>query len=622
MKSEANPSSPGAHRMKRTSRVLGPGLVLSALVAGLLVIGCRGRATSTLAQRAGKGSVTPHVLAEFDLSAAVPEGTTAGGFFPLPASRSYVGLVRALEDVASDTEVSGLFVSLGGNTLGWARSEEIGAVLERLRMVHGKKVLCHAHELDNATLGLVSRGCDSIWLSPAGGVEAVGLAAQLLFLKGALDRLGVQADFVHMGRYKSAAETMTREEPSPEAVESLGGVLSGIREQWLLSVASRQRNRSASAEDGPFGPGEASARGFIDSIGYLDEARDAARLLATADTSRVAFGGGAGHQSFDLSEVLKVLAGVRDLSGSNPHVAVVVATGAITMESGGFFEGGSGISARSLTRTLKKLKEDETVRAVVLRIDSPGGSALASDLLWHEVRRLVAVKPVIVSVGDMAASGGYYIASAATRIVAESSSIVGSIGVVGGKVALGEALSRFGVNAVTIPASPAPGAADRATWMSPFTHWDEPTKARIESQMKEVYDLFIERVATSRGLDPAQVRLNAEGRIWTGAQGKERQLVDELGGLMRAIEVARELGKVDARQPVVVEGGAESLLDSLTLDEGATSEEVEAALRRQVTRLTPLASMPTELVRWADAVRPLAEGERVVAVSPYTFLLR
>jgi protease-4 len=595
-------------------------------IAALLTLttaGCTGRPRPAGDHAAKPSPVTKGFVAHFDLSAPVPEGTTAGGLFPLPASRSYTGLVRAIAKAAEDTEVAGLLLSFGGNGLGWARSEELGRLLQQLRVARGKKILCHAHDLDNATLGLVARACDQIWLSPAGGVEAVGLAAQLLFVKGALDRLGIQADFIHMGRYKSAAETMTREEPSPEALESLGGVLAGIREQWLTSVGSRRVELRVAAEDGPFGPLEAKQRGLIDAVGYLDDARREAEKLAKATETRTAFGGGAGtDKPFDLGEILKLLAGVKDAAADQPHVAIVVATGAITMDSGGFLEGSSGIAARSLARTLRRLREDDSVRAVVLRIDSPGGSALASDLLWHEVRQLVAVKPVIASVGDMAASGGYYIACATSRIIAESSSIVGSIGVVGGKVALGDALSRVGVNAVTVAANPAPGAADRATWMSPFSRWDETTRARIQAQMAEVYDLFIERVATSRGLAPEAVRVNAEGRIWTGAQGKDRNLVDELGGLSRAIELAYELGNIDASRPVVVEGAADSLLESLMLDEDASAQEVEAALRRQLVSLAPWSQLPPGLLRWADAVRPLASGERVAAVSPFALMLR
>jgi protease-4 len=193
-------------------------------------------------------------------------------------------------------------------------------------------------------------------------------------------------------------------------------------------------------------------------------------------------------------------------------VAVIPAQGAIAMESGGAFESG-GITAKALTKTLRRLKKDESVKAVVLRIDSPGGSALASDLLWHELRELKKVKPLVVSVGGMAASGGYYMACAADRIIAEPTSIVGSIGVFGGKIVLSSALEEVGVHTETFPASPEPGAAARAAAQSPFSAWDDATRERIRAEMQSVYDLFITRVSDSRKMPREKVEEHAQGRI-------------------------------------------------------------------------------------------------------------
>jgi protease-4 len=214
------------------------------------------------------------------------------------------------------------------------------------------------------------------------------------------------------------------------------------------------------------------------------------------------------------------------------------------------------------------LEKDDDVRAVVLRIDSPGGSALASDLLWHELMRIRRAKPLVVSVGDMAASGGYYLASAGTVVFADEASIVGSIGVVGGKVAAERALEKIGVHADTVPAKTGDvRAGARAAYESVLTPWDEPTRQRLLETMTGIYELFVARVAEGRRLAPERVKESAEGRIFSGRDGKSRGLVDELGGLGDAIARARVLAGLPSDARVGLAGGSGGLLQSLVDDE-------------------------------------------------------
>ena len=193
---------------------------------------------------------------------------------------------------------------------------------------------------------------------------------------------------------------------------------------------------------------------------------------------------------------------------------------------GGPFGGRDGITQKELSRELAEIEKNDDIKAVVLRIDSPGGSALASDLLWHDLMRIRAKKPIVVSVGEMAASGGYYLASTANVIFADPMSIVGSIGVVGGKVGIGGALERFGVHAETFPAAKEkPGAAARAAYLSMLSSWDDPTKARVLETMSGIYDLFLARVAEGRKTTPQAIAPHAEGRIFSGREGKRLGLV-------------------------------------------------------------------------------------------------
>jgi protease-4 len=269
------------------------------------------------------------------------------------------------------------------------------------------------------------------------------------------------------------------------------------------------------------------------------------------------------------------------------------------------------------------LAKDDSVKAVVLRIDSPGGSALASDLLWKQLRLLRDKKPLVVSVGDMAASGGYYMACAANEIIAERTSIVGSIGVFGGKLTFDEGLAEVGVNAVTFPASDAPGAAARAAYLSPFVPWDDATRQRVRDSMKSVYDLFLERVALGRSMEVPKVHEIAQGKIWSGAQGKKNGLVDRLGGLELAIARARELGKLDADAPVVVEGTGETLLDLLMLREESSRAEVEAALVRLHTRHARFSDLvPQPLRPFVGTLNPLMQGEHTLTALPFALVVR
>lgn len=599
---------------------------LAWAVAGVVTIGCQGRPRANTEDGPTKLTGSGHV-AVIDLTRGAPETGAEGGLFPLPASQTFVGLVRTLERLREDGDAAGVFVRVGETPMGFAQAAEVGRLLGAVR-ARGKQVTCHTHQVDNAMSWLLQQGCSEIWLSPAGDASTVGIGAQLSYLKGAFDRLGIEADMLAMGRYKSGAEPLTREGPSELSEQNLKETLQSIRSAWLTGVKeARPGDRTKlldALEDGPWTPEGAREQGIVDRVGFADEALDAAKKAAKVEQTVVVFGPGTKDtRGGGIAELVRVLSGADRRAGGRPRIAVVPAEGSITMSSEGIM--GGGITARATVRTLARLREDPAVRAVVIRMDSPGGSPLASDLIWRELMLLRKEKPVIASVGGMAASGGYYIVSAANKIVAENSSIVGSIGVFGGKIVIGGALENVGIQSVTFPASPRPGAAERAAYLSPLLPWDDATRERVRAQMKSIYDLFLARVAEGRGISVERVQSSAEGAIFTAALGKERGLVDELGGLARALELARELGKVDADAPVTVEGPAENLLETLFLGEGAEAGEVEEAIarfrERQARALT--SGIPWEALRpFRAAVGPFLQGEHVAVALPYVIDIR
>ncbi len=619
-------------RGRQKGRVGLGALGVVALGATLVITGasCEGRPRGASSARTTPGLGGPAVV-EIDLSRGAPEASQ-GGLFGSPRGRTHAELVQVIGAANERETTKGFFVRLGTAGIGLARAQEIGRLLAGIRKTK-KPVVCHADDLGNAPMLLAAMGCDRIWLSPAGGVETVGIAAEMIFGNRLLEKLNVQVDFLQVGKYKGASEPFTRNGASPEARQSVETALRGLRTAWLTAIGEGRGKPELAdlVEDGPFSPDEAKAKGLVDEVGYADEARDDAKKLASAERVSVRFGGGSSQEpvSGGIIDVIRVLAGPG--SGGEPHVAIVSATGAISM--GGApaspLGGNDGINERELGRTIARLDADESTKAVVLRIDSPGGSALASDLLWKRLMKLRGDKPLVVSVGGMAASGGYYLACAGTKILAEPTSILGSIGVVTGKLAVGKTLAEIGVTTETIAAAPDPQKAARATYMSPFTGWDEPTRQKVLGSMQSIYDLFVKRIAEGRGMPAEKVGESAEGRIFGGVEAKERGLVDELGGLSDAVTLARKLAHLPEDAPAEVVGEGSGLLDLLGTGDDAESRAANAegaakAARQAAIRalLPEVGVLVPEVARYMGSMAPLLSGERTLAAMPFGLVVR
>jgi protease IV len=480
-------------------------------------------------------------------------------------------------------------------------------------------VWCHAEEYANGTLALAARACKRVWIVPASSVDAIGLAAQTIYFHKLLtEEIGLDIDFLQVGKFKGAEEPFTRDGPSPEARESLESTMADLRSAWLEGIAKgRPHIAEGAVEDGPYTPDAARTRGLVDDVGYLDQARSALETAVGAVRSDVLLGPGSQGGSDGITDMLRTVAG--DSLGTAP-VALVEATGAISLEGGGGLLGGDGgIVERRLVRTLARLEHDDDVRAVVLRIDSPGGSALASDLLWHQLMAIREKKTLVVSIGDMAASGGYYLASTGATVFADATSIVGSIGVVGGKISGDRALERIGVHAETFPAKVGdPAAAARAASESVLIPWDPATRDRVLETMTGIYSLFLSRVAEGRGIPVDRVAASAEGRIFSGREGKARGLVDELGGLREAIARARALAGLPADARVEVAAEPAGLLRTLTDDDSqgqARAQGLAALLGHAAPEARALAPFVASLL-------PLATGERALCALPFALTVR
>jgi protease-4 len=467
-------------------------------------------------------------------------------------------LALRLRELARDDKLTGMVVRVDELTISMPDLIELRAAIHEVQKA-GKVVACHAENAHNAAY-LVLAACDRIGLAPLGELSIGGPTAMPIHIKSLLDRLGIQADFLHIGAYKGAAEPLTRDAPSKEMEETLGAILDR-RYRTMADVIARDRKLPP-----------ATVTGLIDTALFPSEQARAEKLVDDVDSFeafRDAVRNGAPWQKLELeSDRADRLAMMMKLSrflGALPpekpagnHLAVVYAIGDIVDGSDdGVLGARQQIAAHTLVPALRAIAADDTVKAVVLRIDSGGGSAQASELIWRAVAELRAKKPVIVSMSDVAASGGYYIASGATKIFALDDTLTGSIGVVGGKLAPREALARIGVH--TFPM----GRGKRATMMANLGPWTDDERAAVRSSMEAVYRVFVGRVADGRHKTPEAIRKIAEGRVWTGEQARELGLVDEIGGLDAALAEAQKLAKIDPNVDLEIYPPAPTLHDVL-----------------------------------------------------------
>lgn len=434
-----------------------------------------------------------------------------------------VEILEALEAAERDPLVAGVLVELETGFGGWGRRQALRRALESLRRA-GKPVVVFAETLETGD-AFVASAATAIWIAPAGSVHLTGLRAEALFLRGLLDRLDVEVDVVRVGSHKSAAETFTRDAMSQAHREQVDAVLDDLFEGLVAAIARGRRLPEERVRElvdrGLFAARDAIGVGLVDATAWPDELDERIGALASADEERAI-----GLASYHRLRVADP--GWLPLLRDDPRVAYVVASGPIRRG-----RGLRGIATEALRSLLRRVRDDDRIDAVVLRLDSPGGDGLASDLLWRELLLVARRKPLVVSMGDVAASGGYYLAVAADSLVAEAGTLTGSIGVVGGKLNLERLYARLGVHREAVE------RGERAGLFSETRGFTPAERGAIRSEMEALYETFLRRVADGRKLAPEAVERVAEGRVWSGLRALGLGLVDGLGGPLEAIREAR-----------------------------------------------------------------------------------
>jgi protease-4 len=491
---------------------------------------------------------TAPLILELDLTEGIAEGPPADPVSAvLSMRRSRVAdVLDGLRRARSDQRVKALVVKVGGRPIGLATVQEIRRAVEEFGDA-GKLTVAWAETFGEFSAGnlpyYLATAFDTVFLQPSGDLGLTGIAMERLFLRGALDHLGVDVQVAKRHEYKSAAEQLTERSFSGPAREATERLAESVVGQLTEAISERRRIDPAEVrkliDRGPFLAEQAHQAGLVDELGYRDEVYARVRKQAGQDALFVHLG--RYQRSRALAERARRLPNPKQR-----HVALIYATGPIRRgRSGRGLMSGGAMGSDTISAALRAAANDGGARAIVLRVNSPGGSYVASDTIWREVvRARNAGKPVVVSMGDVAASGGYYIAMGADAIVAQPGTVTGSIGVLSGKPVLGGLLGRAGVTTDSVTEGAHSGMFGTTR---PFS---EEEWALVNDWLDHIYADFTGKVAAGRRMSADRVHELARGRVWTGADALANGLVDEIGGLDRAAAIARRRAGLPAAAPL------------------------------------------------------------------------
>jgi protease-4 len=442
-------------------------------------------------------------------------------------------IVDDLRKAKVDGRISAVLLKVTGfSTPYWAKVQEIRDALIDFRT--SKKPVYAYLEYGGDRDYYLASAADKVFLMPSSTLDLTGVATYEVFLRGLLDKVGVYPDLHHIGEYKTFSNTFTEKGFTPAHREMDASMNRDLYDQIVRTVAGARGKTEPDVrqliDEAPFLPQAAKAAGLIDDLAYEDQVMGKLREAKPSATRTI--------EGDDYARIALSSLGLN----KGPRIAVIYFAGAIASGKNGYdpLEGAT-IGSDTLIEYIRKVRKDSSVRAIVLRIDSPGGSAAASDAIWRELmlaKRERADRPIVASMSDLGASGGYYIAAPAEAIVAEPSTLTGSIGIVGGKFVTGGIYEKLGASLDSA------SIGKRAEMNSPIRPYNPDELKKVDEQLKAFYDDFVAKVAESRHKTSEEINQIGQGRVWTGQQAKAIGLVDALGGLERAVSVAKERAKI------------------------------------------------------------------------------
>lgn len=542
--------------------------------------------------------VAPNSTLVLRVGGDLNEMEPGGVFGPFIESAPTVrGVVEMLHKAKTDSRIKSVILKPTGAGALWGKVQEVRDAIIDFR--HSGKPMVAYLEYGGEQEFYLATACDKVFLMPSATLDLTGVASYELFMRGMLDKIGAYPDGLHIGEYKTALNTFTEHTYTPAHREMAESLNTDLYDQLVRGIADGRHKSEAEVKSlidhGPFLPEDALRAGLIDDLAYEDELDDKAKL------------GSAKPTFVDMNDYRQVSAG---LGHGGQKIAVIYATGIIASGKSTYDTTGSQVTgSETIVEYLRKARADASTKAIILRIDSPGGSAIASDVIWREVLLTKKEKPVIASMSDVAASGGYYIAMPAHVIVAEPSTLTGSIGVVLTKFVIDGTLKKLGLNMEGV------SKGKYAELYSPVRAFSPEEKQRMAENMQATYDTFVEKAAQGRNTTPEKIDAVGQGRVWTGQQAKQLGLVDELGGLDRAVAIAKQRAKIaqDADVELVVYPPKKSFYDLFRSPFGASDRAATlasllgftnprvlqslAAPLQVFRRGEPLAIMPNVFVR-------------------------
>jgi protease-4 len=550
-------------------------IVLASVVsiAGLLVLAGTVRAPS----------VPSEATLHLEIDAPFAEIEPISLLSPFTTTQTLRSTVDTIRKAKADARIKTLVIRPQASGALWGQLQEVRAALVDFRQ-SGKPITAFL-EYAGAQEYYLASAADRVVMMPGGVLNLTGVATYELFFRGTLDKLGVYPDLLHIGEYKTFSNTFTERGFTPAHREMTQSLNHDWYEQLVKGIAEgRGRSEAeiaAAIDGGPYLAEEAREAGLLDAVAYGDQLDDTEPVRGTRPLEAETY------TQVPLSDV-----GL----GTGARVALLYATGTIASGESSFDSPtGMVLGSETFIKWVRKVRVDPDIRAIVVRIDSPGGSAIASEAIWRELMLTRDIKPVIVSMGNVAASGGYYIAVPAHAIVAEPGTLTGSIGVVTGEFVLDGALEKLGIDEAAV------SEGRFAQLESPFSAFTPEQRARMEEQLHATYELFLARVAAGRDTTPERIDAVAQGRVWTGRQAVELELVDELGGLETALQLAKQRAKLDPAKDVelVVYPPKRTVYDLLADPFGASVSGARAVglLRSPEGRLLEAAASTLQLFR-------------------------
>lgn len=495
------------------------------------------------------------LVAHIDLSSPVMEQPTGFSLFGGSPGTDLRAVLSRLEQARQDESCHAVLLTFyNGGLMNMAQAQEIRRALDKLKQA-GKRTFIYADTYDTVSY-LVASAATDVCLMDGGEVFMPGIMIEPMFYRGTLDKLGIVPDYVQIGEYKGAEEPYTRTQPSPELAQEMEQLADAMHGEIVRQIA---RGRGISKEkvaalidDAMIPAKKARMNGLVDHLVDADGLRVLMSESLGEEELRIDASYGSSQEEFDADNPFAMFAAMsqarQEVSTTGPSIGLVYAEGVITGGEGGsdglFAEG--GIGSERIRRAMRMAERDENIKAIVIRIDSPGGSALASEAMYQAVRRMAEKKPVIISVGNMAASGGYYLACAGDTIIADPSAIVGSIGVVGGKLVLEGLYEKLGLSTATF------SRGANADIYSSTEPWSDEQRELIRKWMTSTYELFTERVMESRGRKITDIDAVARGRIFLARDARKLGMIDRLGGIEDAITLAAKRAELGEEYEVIV----------------------------------------------------------------------